>query len=185
MKDYPVLLKPLRSLQASMLPRSQPQSSPLSITTWVVFQPTTKLRLLKWLTVNKLSFQDFWLVVKQVLPQSMEPTDWAPTHCSIWLFSEEPLPWSPKKSINQAKLSQSCQRTLVRNQLLESKILKTARVQFQPQKSERKCKETCKETQLCTEFKKLSKKDATKLTKFIKHIMTLLSLTRVQFGTLT
>ena len=120
-KDSQVLPKPQRSLQALMSPRSQPQSSPPSITTWVVFQPTIKLRLLKWSTVNKLSYLASCHAVKQVLPQSMVLTDWVRTHCSIWLSSVEPLPWLPKKSINQAKLNLSCPRMPVRNRLPESK----------------------------------------------------------------
>lgn len=184
-KDFQVLLKLPKSLPVLMSPKSQLQSFQLSTTTWVVFQPTTKPKSLKWSMAMKLLFLGFWHAVKQVLLQSMVPTDWVPTHCSIWLFSEELLLWLQRKSTSQARVSQICQRMPVKNQLQKLKTWKTAREQFQFRRSESKCKETCKETLLFTGFKKHWMKGAIKLTRFIKATMMFPSVTRVQSGTLT
>ena len=56
------------------------------------------------------------------------------------------------------------------------------KVQFQLLKSEKKCKETCKEMQQFTEFKKLYNKDVKKCNKFIKLTKMSKLLTKDQFG---
>lgn len=183
--DCPELQKQPRSSQTSMSPKSPSLLCRQSTTTWEEFLPITGLKSPSWWMERKWSFLAYWLQEKLQLLQCMGPTDLALTRSWIWLSLAEQQLWQPKIIISQDRHNLNWLKMLENSPSPRLSTSGLRKESSRLQRFARKCKGTCKETLQSTEQKRLFKKDAIRLTKFMQPTPTSRSTTRALFGTLT